>query len=1438
MKSNFSRAFAALLLLSISVPSLAQNQPSWIELWQTPGTNFFTIQQAFNAANHDLEAEMREERRNGQARDSREDERLEGTYFQYKRWEWFVQPRVSPSGDLSLLNQTYPNFMNYLQQNPAAMNQFNASVARTQSPGTWSFVGPVGAPTGTGAGRLNCVQFDPNNTDIIYVGAAAGGLWKTTNGGASWVCLTDFLPSIGCSDIAIDPANGNTIYIATGDRDAGDSPSIGVMKSTDGGITWNTTGLVFPVTQQRRIARILIDPTNSNIVYAATSGGVYKTYDAGVNWYQMTPLNSMDMEFKPGDPNTIYIGKVAFYKSTNGGLTWSTVTSGLPQSSQVNRIAIAVTAAAPDNVYILASQNQSSAFEGLYLSTNSGNTFTAQSGSPNLLGWDPNGGDSDGQGWYDLAIDVAPNDADVIIVGGVNVWRSDDRGLSWSLNAHWYGGGGAPYVHADVHQIKFEPGTPGSYFIACDGGLFHTSNDGNSFNDLSSDMGIAQIYRLGLSASNASMLITGHQDNGTNLKNGSNYDEVLGGDGMDCFIDRTNNNNMFGELYYGDFHRSTNGGNNWSTITNGLTGSADWVTPWVQDPLNPNTLYAGYDQLFRSTNLGTSWSPTSTTMTGLLKDIAIAPSDNQYIYVTTGVGLSKSTDAGANWSNITPSILAGGTVTRIAVSSYDKNKIWISVSGYSANKKILKSEDGGITWTNISIGLPNIPFNCIVAVPNSMIDAVYAGSDAGVYYFDNAQSSWQPYFAGLPNTPVFDLEIYQATMMLRAATYGRGVWEVSIDQSLLTPLSAFTSDYTSVCQGQTVQFTDQSTNNPTSWNWTFAGGNPASSTQQNPTVVYNTPGVYAVILTTTNAAGAATASNLTYMYVGGSTQPPYVEGFTANTFLPVGWTGVNNGSQSAFWKRNATVGHVTPASAYFDNYNNSLSGQQDDMRSMPLNFTGYSSLALNFDVAYARYSGSRSDSLEVLISSDCGVTWTRVYVKGGSNLATAGTLTSAFTPTSSQWRTETVNLNAYANMPNVLVAFRNRNRHGNYLWLDEINITGTVSAAPTAVISTSGSICDNSSQFTDASVPAANAWAWYFPGGNPSTSNLQNPIVTWPAAGTYTVSFVATNGFGNDSTSMVVTVNAASVVTANPDSTYCASSFVALQASGAISYSWLPITNLPDPTNAINGFTLTTNSSYTVTGTDQNGCISRDTVNLTVLPAPGFGLTATPNSICLGDTASLYSSNANWTYTWMPNANLQIVASDSVIVWPTSTTTYTVMSVDTNGCTASTTKIITVSPPILPATVLVYGFQLMCSVYGANYQWYFNGTPIAGAITQYYVATQVGNYSVEAFTNQGCSSGISPQEFVNGIEEHDGVLFSIAPNPNNGEFDLNFVTNNTNDYTIAIYSLNGQLVYEEQLNAFTGTFSRHLNLSAFGVGTYAVRVSDAAGQTVRLVIVK
>ncbi|HYG53316.1 MAG TPA: hypothetical protein VD905_20600, partial [Flavobacteriales bacterium] len=602
------------MIKKIAIPTLAftlfaslANAQDWVTYKQDPNKNFYETVQEFENywSTHD------------------KTEKGKG-YKVFRRWQEYMEPRVYPKGDVKQASRAYEEFQKWLVDHPIEDLGTRAAA--------WTPMGPTGAPIGGGAGRVNAVRFDPTNSNIVYACTPAGGLWKTTNSGTSWSTNTDQLSIIGCTDIAIDPTNTNIMYLATGDGEAGDTYSIGVLKTTDGGTTWNPSGLSWTVNQGRTISKLLINPSNPAILIAATNVGIYRTTNSGTSWSLVQAGDFKDAEFKPADPTTVYASSDEFWLSTNSGASFTQITSGVPAASTNNRIAIGVTPADPTYVYLIASDN-SSGFLGCYRSTNSGTSFTTRSTSPNILGYSSTGSGTGGQGWYDLAVDVSETNRDVLVVGGINIWRSTNGGTGWTINAHWTGTG-APYVHADIHDLVFLPGSGSTYWSGNDGGVFRTTNSGTSWSDLSSNLQIAQQYRVGLSAATSNILVTGHQDNGTNKLSGATWSEIYGGDGMDCFIDRTNDNNIFASYVYGDYQRSTTGGASWTNIITGLTGTAAWLAPWHQDPVVSTTLYCGYQNLFKSTNSGTTWTSLAALPgTGSVVEFKVAPSNVNYIYV-------------------------------------------------------------------------------------------------------------------------------------------------------------------------------------------------------------------------------------------------------------------------------------------------------------------------------------------------------------------------------------------------------------------------------------------------------------------------------------------------------------------------------------------------------------------------------------------------------------------------------------------------------------------------------------------------------------------------------------------------------------------------------------------------------------------------------------
>jgi PKD repeat protein len=851
------------IILSIIIVLITTNNSfgqKWTEMMQDSSANFYNIVKEFDSYWKDKTYE-----------------RGKG-YKAFKRWQWFVEPRVYPSGNMKFAARGYA-FEQYQKHLIETANlKLTNSAALTATTANWAPLGPFGSPANGDAGRVQTIQLKPGDPNTIYVGTAAGGFWMSNNGGTSYTTTTDQFASCGVSDIAVNPINTNIIYVATGDKDAGDTHSTGVLKSTDGGQTWAQTGLLWQTSQQRRIYRVLINPINPNTLIIATNVGAYRSLDAGNTWSLVANSGYVDAEYRPGDTTTVYlVTNGSFARSTNGGASFTNILIAGSLSS--TRLSLAVTPANNNYVYIMVGATNNG-FGGVYRSTNTGSNWTLMSSSPNVMGWSTDGSDAGGQAWYDLAIDASPTNANEIIVGGVNSWKSTNGGATWTLNSHWYGGGGKPYVHADLHCVYYTSGT--TCYLGTDGGVARTTNSGLTWTTINGNMNIAQIYKMSQSSSVSTKIITGHQDNGTNYMNGAAWSQIYGGDGMDCFIDWSNHNTMVASYQNGQFARSTNGGASFVGITNGLTGTPAWVAPIVQDPVSPNTYYCGYQNVFKSTNQGSTWTQLGN-IGAVLDEIKVSPSNSNIIYATSVTGIWRSINGGANWLNINGSLPIGAAqITDMTMDNLNPNQIYVTLSGYSSGNKVYRSNNGGATWTNYSTGLPNIPTNCIVYTNNSP-QAIYVGTDMGVYYREASMTSWTPYMSGLPNIVVQDMEIFYPTRKLRAATYARGVWETDLySNPTAPPVAAFTSFFTPGCVNTPLQFNDVSANSPTTWNWAFPGGTPAGSSAQNPTVTYTASGVYNVTLTTVNGNGPSTPYVGTITIVNAPTVTPVTASICEN----------------------------------------------------------------------------------------------------------------------------------------------------------------------------------------------------------------------------------------------------------------------------------------------------------------------------------------------------------------------------------------------------------------------------------------------------------------------------------------------------------------------------------------------------------------------------
>ncbi|WP_074406550.1 GEVED domain-containing protein [Aquimarina megaterium] len=649
----------------------------------------------------------------------------------------------------------------------------------SKSAASWTEMGPRSSANVTGhwapgIGRIDVIEVNPNNKNQIFIGAPTGGLWKTTDGGANWQCLTDGISVIGIAGMAIDWNNPNVIYIGIGDKDDNKTNSIGVLKSTDGGNSWNTTGLSFNRSEGTHIRSMVMHPTDSNTIFVGFSHGIQKTTDGGTTWTKVLDSGWHqkidDIEFKPGNPNIVYAvsyGNNKFYKSTNGGNSFTEKSVGLPTDS---RMLLAVTEANSNYVYCMTTK-------GIYRSTDSGESFSRRGTYP-----------AKGSGtYYMYAFAASQTNAELIHVGEQNSYRSTNGGSSFTKTTEWQYGNNIGYTHPDFHVMKYVGDT---FYVGTDGLICTSQDDGDSWTNITEGIGNRQFNKLAVSRTNGNVIALGSQDNGTTVYTDGDWHEWLGADGSDPLIDVNNEKIMYGcEQNAGGLHKSTNGGyNNGNvSVTNPNRNGGAFVTPLTNT--SNNTIFLGAGDVYRSTDGMQSWDKLSSFgwawdngsgSNNRIGALGVCFNDSNVIYASENydIDIRVSKNGGSSWTKISNGLPTGLGIKYIAVHPTKANKVAVTLSGYTQGEKVYVSEDYGSSWTNYSSSLPNLPANC--AVWDKTKDGLYIGMDSGVFYRDNTMSDFDPYFTGMPNVIVSELDIHKGVGKIRAATYGRGLWEAPL----------------------------------------------------------------------------------------------------------------------------------------------------------------------------------------------------------------------------------------------------------------------------------------------------------------------------------------------------------------------------------------------------------------------------------------------------------------------------------------------------------------------------------------------------------------------------------------------------------------------------------------------------------------------------------
>jgi hypothetical protein len=766
----------------------------------------------------------------------------------------------------------------------------NAGIAN----GGWTWLGP-----GNIGGRSRSILIHPTNTSVMWCGGVGGGVWKTTNNAASWYPLSDFMGNLAIGCMAMDPTNANIIYAGTGEAtyNADSIRGAGIFKTLDGGTTWsqlaNTANANYI-----NVASISIDPNNGQVLLVATRTGLFRSVDGGASWTIRISGEVCQVQFHPTNSSlAVASGYGKTWYSSDGGVTW-TLSTGFATSNGYNggRIAITYARSAPTTVY--ASYDSASSASGqIYISLDGGHTYTLKTTtSYQYLGQ---------QGWYDNVIWVDPTTTNLLVVGGgPDLWRSTDGGATLTQISQW---ASAPNsAHADHHAIVAAPNYNGTtvktVYFGNDGGIYRaadvsTVSGTSGWQELNNNLGITQFYG-GAGNASSGVIVGGTQDNGTlryTTGGGTEgWTAMFGGDGGFAAADQTDPNYFYGEYVYLKIHRSSNAGVSSSYIYTGITdaanSTANFISPFILDPNNANTMLAGGNSLWRSVNVkaaSPTWASIKAGNNDYISAIAVAPGNSDLIWVGHNSGAIYST---TNGTSATPTWvqrntgLPGRTCTRIAITPGNSNKVYAVFMGYSSGN-VWRTLNGGTNWASITGNLPSAPMNCIVLAPNAT-NTLYVASEVGVYGSSNDGTSWSTSNDGPANVSVN--ELFWMSNKLVAVTHGRGMW--SITPALGGPTLVAASSQVSGGNGNGLV----DPNECNALNIVIQNNGGATATLVSGVITTATPGLTIIQGSSAypNVAITGTATNNTPFRI--STSAPYACGAAALVNLVLTYNGGSN----------------------------------------------------------------------------------------------------------------------------------------------------------------------------------------------------------------------------------------------------------------------------------------------------------------------------------------------------------------------------------------------------------------------------------------------------------------------------------------------------------------------------------------------------------------
>lgn len=1048
------------------------SDPEWVRLMYQPNPNLFQLRDAFDAyyQNHPFEKNKH----------TQYFKRLLKENWSYVNTDGYIEkPAIDQEEEarflekkLRLESKRSPT-SEWQEMGPWDYDHEQAMTFQVQSPGS---------------AHVYVVAQDPNNSNIVYAGTATAGLWKSIDKGLNWSLITKNLLVNSVYSLAIDPTNSNRVFF--GEENGT------IWRSEDAGASWTPTGSTTFQLDNKWIHELKW--IGASTLLAATNAGLFRTTDNGANWTLVHAEEHTEIEIQPGTPSTLYTvrlygSKTEFYKSIDNGLTWVIKTIGWPLpvgGDEQKRTEIGVTSADPNIVYVFAAGvvGNNDGLYGVYKSTDAGETFNftccgsgpggpASISDPNLLGYSGDGAEVGGQIYYCLAFGASPTNADRVFGAGINVWRSENGGANWDLNAHWVTWVGQHtayrYNHADVHNVQFFEYPEGvDMWVCSDGGLYYSSDQGDTLEPRMHGIQGTDFWGFQAGFKDGDVMVGGTYHNGTLIKYKDIYHGGLttpesggwlaerGGDNCRGFVNYSNSQIGYddgGAFKYSPIREVRKTDLSFSDDNKCNTSYVDGeYGNYAFSATNPSVFYSPVGtKLMLTENGGTSFTEVYNFGGSKVIQVKVAWSNPDIIYVTRKptngtTRIMKSINKGVNWVDVTPtSAQTSNNQNRskyIEVDNEDPNKLWCILMGSQNGNKVFQSTDGGLTWVNITTSSINTERVVSIFHHYGTDDGLYIGTKRAVYYKNNNMAEWTLFNNNLPaSVACAFVEPFYAGGKIRTASQ-RGVYECDFYEDV-PPVAMISSDkqqlnIASDCLADSVQFYDHSTVRTLdgSWSWFFEGGSPAVSSEMNPKIAYLTPGTYNVKLIVSDAFGTDSITFNDFITITSQFVSPYiVEGFEGE-FPPENWKLID--SEGSSWEQDSPENMLNDKCASFPNYWVNATGQEHYLAMPAMNFMNSVNPEIAFDYTYHN-NGTYEDSL-ALVYRTSSTDWQVIWRKGGSELSIPATdvwFWDNDVPTIS-WVTETVDLSFLIGQPCVELAFSNIGNYGNHIWLDNVNMTG------------------------------------------------------------------------------------------------------------------------------------------------------------------------------------------------------------------------------------------------------------------------------------------------------------------------------------------------------------------------------------------------------------